>query len=109
MESHLTRRQPTTVVQFPMATSISRIKPIALIGIALLGKCILEVWNHGSTLQPCKCPLCCRHITLLVPSKESYQQADNPEASEIIRKIESYNRIFGSHSTGLSQVALQTW
>ncbi|CAI9267191.1 unnamed protein product [Lactuca saligna] len=67
------------------------------------GSCILEVWNHGSALQPCKCPLCRRHITLLVPSQESSQQSDNPEASEIIRKIESYNRIFGSHSTGLSQ------
>ncbi|KAI3512945.1 hypothetical protein L1887_20268 [Cichorium endivia] len=67
------------------------------------GNCILQVWNHGSALQPCKCPLCRRQITLLVPSQAASQQVDNPEASEILRKIEAYNRVFGSQSTGLSQ------
>uniref|UniRef100_A0A251VS37 Putative zinc finger, RING/FYVE/PHD-type n=1 Tax=Helianthus annuus TaxID=4232 RepID=A0A251VS37_HELAN len=65
--------------------------------------CILQVWNHGSSLQPCKCPLCRRQITLLVPSQASSQQIHNPEAAEILKKIEAYNRLFGSQSTSLSQ------
>ncbi|KAJ0579872.1 putative transcription factor C2H2 family [Helianthus annuus] len=67
------------------------------------GNCILQVWNHGSSLQPCKCPLCRRQITLLVPSQASSQQIHNPEAAEILKKIEAYNRLFGSQSTNLSQ------
>ncbi|GKA72595.1 UDP-glycosyltransferase 85C1-like protein [Tanacetum coccineum] len=69
----------------------------------LIGSCILQVWNHGSALQPCKCPLCRRQITLLVPSEASSQQAHNSEASEILKKIEAYNRLFGSQSAGLAQ------
>ncbi|KAJ0810650.1 putative E3 ubiquitin-protein ligase RNF170 [Helianthus annuus] len=65
--------------------------------------CILQVWNHGSSLQPCKCPLCRRQITLLVPSQASSQQIHNPEAAEILKKIEAYNRLFGSQSTSLNQ------
>ncbi|PWA72074.1 hypothetical protein CTI12_AA276180 [Artemisia annua] len=71
-----------------------------------LGSCILQVWNHGSALQPCKCPLCRRQITLLVPSEASSQQAHNSEASEILKKIEAYNRLFGSQSSGLAQSCL---
>ena len=70
----------------------------------LLGSCILQVWNHGSALQPCKCPLCRRQITLLVPSEASSQQAHNAEASAILKKIEAYNRLFGSQSSGLAKV-----
>ncbi|KAK9073475.1 hypothetical protein SSX86_007799 [Deinandra increscens subsp. villosa] len=67
------------------------------------GNCILQVWNHGSALQPCRCPLCRRQITLLVPSQASAQQGHDSEASDILRKIQSYNRVFGSQSTGLAQ------
>ncbi|KAJ9562531.1 hypothetical protein OSB04_007691 [Centaurea solstitialis] len=67
------------------------------------GNCILQVWNHGSALQPCKCPLCRRQITLLVPSQASSQQVDDPETSEILKRIEGYNRFFGTQSSGLSQ------
>ncbi|KAF5758315.1 hypothetical protein HanXRQr2_Chr16g0727821 [Helianthus annuus] len=52
--------------------------------------------GHHYSLQPCKCPLCRRQITLLVPSQASSQQIHNPEAAEILKKIEAYNRLFGS-------------
>lgn len=67
------------------------------------GNCILQVWNYGSALQPCKCPLCRRQITLLIPSDASSQQRHNSDAAEILGKIERYNRYFGERSNGLIQ------
>lgn len=67
------------------------------------GNCILQVWNHGSAFQPCSCPLCRRQITLLVPSEASSQQRHYTEVSEILGKVETYNRLFGQSSNGLIQ------
>ncbi|CAL5417187.1 unnamed protein product [Camellia sinensis] len=69
------------------------------------GNCILQVWNYGSALQPCKCPLCRRQITLLIPSDASSRQRHNSDAAEILGKIERYNRYFGERSNGLIQVS----
>ncbi|KAL3513498.1 hypothetical protein ACH5RR_026215 [Cinchona calisaya] len=65
--------------------------------------CILQVWNHGPALQPCKCPLCRRQITLLIPSEASSRQRHNAEVLEILQRVETYNRLFGQHSNGLVQ------
>lgn len=65
--------------------------------------CILQVWNHGPALQPCKCPLCRRQITLLIPSEASSRLRHNAEVSEILQKVETYNRLFGERSNGLVQ------
>ena len=62
------------------------------------------VWDHGSALQPCRCPLCRREITLLVPSDASSRQRDNNNVSEIMAKVERYNRHFAGHTRGLNQV-----
>ncbi|KAI8003427.1 E3 ubiquitin-protein ligase RNF170 [Camellia lanceoleosa] len=67
------------------------------------GNCILQVWNYGSALQPCKCPLCRRQITLLIPSDASSRQRHDSDAAEILGKIERYNRYFGERSNGLIQ------
>ncbi|KAF5732793.1 E3 ubiquitin-protein ligase [Tripterygium wilfordii] len=67
------------------------------------GNCILLVWHHGSALQPCKCPLCRRQITLLVPAEASLSERHNPTVAEILGKIETYNRYFGGHTRGLIQ------
>ncbi|XP_004299808.1 PREDICTED: E3 ubiquitin-protein ligase RNF170-like [Fragaria vesca subsp. vesca] len=67
------------------------------------GKCIMLVWDHGSALQPCKCPLCRRQITLLVPTEASLSQRNTPEVAEILGKVETYNRYFGGQSRGLIQ------
>ncbi|KAL1815601.1 hypothetical protein DCAR_0519883 [Daucus carota subsp. sativus] len=67
------------------------------------GNCILQVWSHGPTLQPCLCPLCRRQITLIVPTESSLQQLHDPEVSEILGKVQTYNRMFGQRSDGLIQ------
>lgn len=64
------------------------------------------VWHHGSALQPCKCPLCRREITLLVPAEASLRQRDDFDTAEVLRKVETYNRYFGGRSNGLIQVGL---
>ncbi|KAK2630948.1 hypothetical protein EUGRSUZ_L03665 [Eucalyptus grandis] len=68
------------------------------------GDCIMLVWDHGSALQPCKCPLCRRNITLLIPTEASLQLRQDSSVSEILRKVETYNRTFGGRSDGLIQV-----
>ncbi|KAK3004983.1 hypothetical protein RJ639_017901 [Escallonia herrerae] len=71
--------------------------------ITPVGNCILQVWNHGPAFQPCTCPLCRRQITLLVPSDASSQHHNDSEVSEILGKVEAYNRLFGLRTNGLSQ------
>ncbi|XP_057793666.1 uncharacterized protein LOC131010246 isoform X1 [Salvia miltiorrhiza] len=63
------------------------------------GSCILQVWDHTSALRPCKCPMCRREITLLVPSV-AHHAAD---VAEILQRIEHYNRQFGGSPNGLMQ------
>lgn len=64
------------------------------------GNCIMMVWQHGSGVQPCKCPLCRRPITLLVPTDQSLTHRHDPEVSHILSKIHTYNRFFGARSPG---------
>lgn len=71
----------------------------------LSGNCIMQVWDHGSALQPCKCPLCRREITLLVPGGASLRHRQDPHISDILRKVETYNRRFGGRDNGLFQVS----
>ncbi|XP_072970595.1 uncharacterized protein [Typha angustifolia] len=66
-------------------------------------QCILRVWHHGSALQPCKCPICRRFITLLVPADGLRRQQQGTEDSQTIENIEKYNRIFGGGSRSLIQ------
>nr|KJB59641.1 hypothetical protein B456_009G265000 [Gossypium raimondii] len=67
------------------------------------GNCIMLVWQHGSPFQTCKCPLCRRQITLLVPGEASLRERHNPAVAEILEKVEKYNRYFGGQSNGLIQ------
>ncbi|XP_064974521.1 uncharacterized protein LOC103992613 isoform X1 [Musa acuminata AAA Group] len=67
------------------------------------GHCILRVWHHGSALQPCKCPICRRFITLLIPTDAAVQERQDPEASRVLENIEKYNRNFGGGSSSLIQ------
>lgn len=62
------------------------------------------VWQHGSALQPCKCPLCRRLITLLVPSEASLRERHDSAVAEILERVEKYNRYFGGQSNGIMQV-----
>ncbi|XP_057531844.1 uncharacterized protein LOC130809980 [Amaranthus tricolor] len=67
------------------------------------GRCILEVWEHGSVMQPCKCPLCRRPINLLIPDDTSQQQQADPQVADIIRNLEVYNRRFGERQSDFIQ------
>ncbi|KAL2344782.1 hypothetical protein Fmac_006067 [Flemingia macrophylla] len=67
------------------------------------GNCIMLVWQHGSGARPCKCPLCRRPITLLVPTQDSLRQTHDPEVAQILSKIHAYNRFFGGQPTSLLQ------
>ncbi|PON36519.1 Cdk-activating kinase assembly factor [Parasponia andersonii] len=67
------------------------------------GNCIMLVWHHGSAFQPCKCPLCRREITLLVPSEVSLRQRQDNDVAEVLGKIERYNRYFAGHARGIFQ------
>lgn len=71
---------------------------------SFLASCILQVWDHGSALQACKCPLCRRPITLLVPSESASRLHRDPEVPGVLRRVEQYNRHFGRHANGLLQV-----
>ncbi|WOL03558.1 E3 ubiquitin-protein ligase [Canna indica] len=66
------------------------------------GNCILRVWQSGFHLQPCRCPLCRRPITLLIPSASLNRDHDR-EAYRVLQSIESYNRQFGRVPTSLIQ------
>ncbi|KAL5704139.1 RING-type E3 ubiquitin transferase [Ranunculus cassubicifolius] len=65
--------------------------------------CILRVWHHGSALQPCKCPICRRLITLIIPSEASIQDLSDPEVIETLQNVERYNRMFGGGGSSLTQ------
>ncbi|XP_059459891.1 uncharacterized protein LOC132189255 isoform X1 [Corylus avellana] len=67
------------------------------------GNCIMLVWDHGSAIQPCRCPLCRRQISLLVPGEASLRRRHDPEVAEILGKVETYNRLFSGHTNGLIQ------
>lgn len=62
------------------------------------------VWRHGSILQPCKCPLCRRPISLLVPTEDTIRDRNDPTVTEVLANLETYNRRFGGQSTSLIQV-----
>ncbi|CAA0233046.1 unnamed protein product [Arabidopsis thaliana] len=114
------RHRRTKFVRYAMATSTLLANPIALTGSAVrspsyllsflllsnrfgIGNCIMLVWRHGSTLRPCKCPLCRRPISLLVPSEETVRSRNDATVSEVLHDVETYNRVFGGQSSGLIQ------
>ncbi|MED6132718.1 hypothetical protein PIB30_021544 [Stylosanthes scabra] len=53
--------------------------------------------------SPCKCPLCRRPITLLVPTDDSLSHRHDPEVANALHKIQRYNRLFGEREGGLLQ------
>ncbi|CAN1271572.1 E3 ubiquitin-protein ligase RNF170 [Linum perenne] len=67
------------------------------------GDCIMLVWQHGPPVQPCKCPLCRRTITLLVPGEAGLRERNNVEVTEVLDKVQRYNRIYGGETSGLIQ------
>ena len=73
--------------------------------ITLPGSCILQYWNYAAVSKPCKCPMCVRHITTLLP-EASLQERQEQEVKEVLAKIRRYNRLFVGGLTGFLQVCL---
>ncbi|EPS64927.1 hypothetical protein M569_09853, partial [Genlisea aurea] len=67
------------------------------------GTCILRLWDHSGALNPCKCPMCRREITMLVPIGSSSLRHYDADVAEILQRIERYNRLYGENSSGLMQ------
>lgn len=88
---------------YPLHTAIPRFY-VTVANIS--GECILRVWQHSSVLQPCKCPICRRAITLLIPTNVSEAQQQDPEVERVIRDLAKYNRIFGGGPVSFMQVSL---
>ena len=70
--------------------------------LAVVGDCILQVWQYTLALQPCRCPICRRPINLLIPS--DFDQNEEPETQIILQELANYNRIHGGVSVGIVQV-----
>ncbi|XP_028064387.1 uncharacterized protein LOC114267552 [Camellia sinensis] len=58
---------------------------------------ILQYWNHGEALQPCKCPMCSRKITWLIPEAS----LDHCQDVEVLERVWQYNRLFVGGTYGL--------
>eukprot|EP00262_Sarcandra_glabra_P004674 TRINITY_DN1586_c1_g3_i1.p1 TRINITY_DN1586_c1_g3~~TRINITY_DN1586_c1_g3_i1.p1 ORF type:complete len:161 (-),score=8.34 TRINITY_DN1586_c1_g3_i1:77-559(-) len=69
----------------------------------MMSNCILGVWRHGSALRPCKCPICRRLITLLIPCETAQRQRHDPEVGHVLANIKTYNRAFGGGSHSIIQ------
>ncbi|KAM7478859.1 hypothetical protein LguiA_027072 [Lonicera macranthoides] len=69
------------------------------------GACILQYWNYGAALQPCKCPMCFRQITWLRPEASLYHQQE-VEVTDVLKKVQKYNRLFVGGTYGLFLVFL---
>ncbi|XP_052735303.1 uncharacterized protein LOC108321861 isoform X1 [Vigna angularis] len=83
---------PMISVQSAMPTFTFLLKPIALTGFVQIASC-------SSGTSSCKCPLCRRPITLLIPTEHSLSQRHDPEVAQILSKIHAYNRVFGGQSS----------
>ncbi|XAR56335.1 hypothetical protein NMG60_11036780 [Bertholletia excelsa] len=61
------------------------------------GDCILQYWNHGAALKPCKCPMCSQQIIRLIP-KASLDISQNVK---VLKDVQKYNRLFVGGIYGL--------
>ncbi|XP_009787114.1 uncharacterized protein [Nicotiana sylvestris] len=69
--------------------------------------CILQLWRYRSTLQRCKCPICCRPINKLVPEASLLIQQEE-DVIELLKKIECYNHLYigGAYGVFLKVLAI---
>jgi hypothetical protein len=75
-----------------------------MVVIHLARECILRVWQYNSVLQPCKCPICRRAITLLIPTEVLEAQLQDPEVERTMHDLAKYNCIFGGGLVSFVQV-----
>ncbi|KAF7127669.1 hypothetical protein RHSIM_Rhsim11G0127600 [Rhododendron simsii] len=68
------------------------------------GDCILQYWNHGAALKPCKCPMCSQPITRLIPEASF----DHCQDVEVLQNVRKYNRVFVGGTYGLILKVLES-
>ncbi|KAL3620844.1 hypothetical protein CASFOL_035756 [Castilleja foliolosa] len=61
--------------------------------------CILQLWMFKSSIQPCKCPLCCCRIINLKPEMSS--PPENGAAVEVLKKVNQYNNLYINGTIGV--------
>ncbi|KAH7833963.1 hypothetical protein Vadar_011467 [Vaccinium darrowii] len=66
--------------------------------------CILQYWNHGAALQPCKCPMCSQLITRLIPEASF----DRCQDIEVLQNVRKYNRFFVGGTYGFILKVLES-
>lgn len=67
--------------------------------------CILQFWMFRSSVQPCKCPLCCCRIVNLKP--ETSQLIEPPcDVDEVLKKVHQYNGLYISGVFGAFHVKI---
>ncbi|WVZ01187.1 hypothetical protein V8G54_027256 [Vigna mungo] len=91
------------VVSFAFSFHPSIFLPSILNLFHFAANCIMLVWQHASGTSSCKCPLCRRPITLLIPTEHSLSQRHDPEVAQILSKIHAYNRVFGGQPSSFFQ------
>ncbi|XP_059653513.1 uncharacterized protein LOC132300459 isoform X2 [Cornus florida] len=62
--------------------------------------CILQYWNHGAVLQPCKCPMCSRPINKLTTVISMHHRQEEG-VTEVLENIWKYNYLFVGGIHGL--------
>ncbi|KAL5974503.1 hypothetical protein ACLOJK_031168 [Asimina triloba] len=55
-------------------------------------------------LQPCKCPICRRLITLLIPTDAASHHRHELEVGQVLEHVERYNNRFGGAPQSLTQL-----
>ncbi|KAL8535974.1 hypothetical protein ACS0TY_011571 [Phlomoides rotata] len=55
--------------------------------------CILQFWMFRSSIQPCKCPLCCCQIVNLEP-RVSRIISGADDSVEVLKKVHQYNGLY---------------
>ncbi|XP_051134712.1 uncharacterized protein LOC127253930 [Andrographis paniculata] len=61
--------------------------------------CILQFWMFRSSMQPCKCPLCCSLIVNLRPESSDLTEPAH-DSVEILKKVNQYNGLYISGVLG---------
>ncbi|KAK6136513.1 hypothetical protein DH2020_029749 [Rehmannia glutinosa] len=56
--------------------------------------CILQCWMFRSSIQPCKCPLCCCRIVNLKPETSPLTQLPADDTVEVLKKVRQYNGLY---------------
>lgn len=107
MEEHSEKSPPAEDDHCPICFGDFTIPCRTNCGHWFCATCILQLWNYRLTLQRCKCPICCRPISKLVPEDSLVVQQEE-DTVELLKDIRRYNHLYvgGAYGVFLKLVAL---